>query len=88
MYLHLGKNKVVPADSILGVFDLDNSTVSKWTRAYLTRAQRENRVIDVSQELPKSFVICMEEGREILYLSQLAPSTLYKRAGLPAPFLA
>lgn len=80
MYLHLGKTTIVPTSTIVGVFDLDNSTVSKHTRAFLTKAQKENRVVDVSTELPKSFVVCEEHGILRVYLSQIAPATLLKRA--------
>ena len=40
MYLHLGQNTVVNMKDIVGVFEMDNSTVSKHTRNYLTRAQK------------------------------------------------
>lgn len=80
MYLHLGQNTVVDMDEIVGVFDLDNSTVSAHTRKFLTKAQKENRVINVSMELPKSFVVCTEGQVERVYLSQISPATLLKRA--------
>ena len=41
MFLHLGQNTLVDDRTVIGVFDLDNSTVSKHTRAFLARAQRE-----------------------------------------------
>lgn len=40
MYLHLGQDKVVSMDEIVGIFDLDTSTVSKATRDYLAKAER------------------------------------------------
>lgn len=80
MYLHLGQNTIVRTEQILGVFDMDNSTVSKHTRQFLTKAQRENRVINVSMELPKSFVVCGEGEKQRIYLSQIAPATLLRRA--------
>lgn len=80
MYLHLGQNTIVRTDRILGVFDMDNSTVSKHTKSFLTRAQRENRIVNVSMELPKSFIVCEEKGTQVVYLSQIAPSTLLRRA--------
>lgn len=81
IYLHLGQNTIVPTASISGVFDLDNTTGSKRTREYLARAQREGRVVDVTSELPKSFIVCRENGRETVYLSQMSPATLLRRAG-------
>ena len=79
MYLHLGQNTVVNMKDIVGVFEMDNS---KHTRNYLTRAQKEHRVVNVSMELPKSFIVCREGGREIVYLSQISTATLLRRASL------
>ena len=80
IYLHLGQNTIVRTASISGVFDLDNTTGSKRTREYLARAQREGRVVDVTSELPKSFIVCQENGRETVYLSQMSPATLLRSA--------
>ena len=80
IYLHLGQDKVVKSSSILGVFDMDTSTVQKNTRTFLNKAEKEGRVINVSFELPKSFVVCLEEGKIIIYISQLSTATLEKRA--------
>lgn len=80
IYLHLGQDKVVKSSSVLGVFDMDTSTVQKNTRTFLNKAEKEGRVINVSFELPKSFVVCLEEGKIIIYISQLSTATLEKRA--------
>ena len=80
MYLHLGQDVIVNERTIVGVFDMDNSTVSRHTRAFLARAQREGRVVNVSLELPKSFIVCEENGRETVYISQISSATLLRRA--------
>jgi len=81
MYLHLGKNVVVAYSEIIAVCDLDNSSHSYITRAYLSAAEKSGQVVNVSDDLPKSFVVCQgPDGNQILYLSQLASSTLLKRA--------
>ncbi|MEE1320511.1 MAG: DUF370 domain-containing protein [Acutalibacteraceae bacterium] len=80
MYLHLGHHTVITHDEIIGIFDLDSTTVAKKTRDYLSIAQKEGRVREVSYELPKSFIVCREkDGRNIVYLSQISTSTLLKR---------
>ncbi len=80
MYLHLGQNTVITHDEIIGIFDLDSTTVAKKTRDYLAIAQKEGRIREVSYELPKSFIVCREkDGRNIVYLSQISTSTLLKR---------
>ena len=80
MYLHLGQDIIVNERDIVGVFDLDNSTVSKHTRDFLARAQKEGRVVNVSMELPKSFVVCRDKEGETVYLSQLSSATLLRRS--------
>ena len=80
MYLHLAQDVIVNERTIVGVFDMDNSTVSRHTRAFLARAQREGRVVNVSLELPKSFIVCEENGRETVYISQISTATLLRRA--------
>ena len=52
MYLHLGQDTVVTLDEIIGIFDLDTTTVSKSTRNYLTNAEKAGDVVNVSMELP------------------------------------
>ena len=81
MYLHLGQNVMVPESAVLGVFDLDNTTWSFRTRRFLERAEREGRVVSVGDDLPRSFVLVREgDGPPTVYITQLAPATLQKRA--------
>ncbi|MCL2201702.1 MAG: DUF370 domain-containing protein [Oscillospiraceae bacterium] len=83
MYLHLGQNVVVPEVSVLGIFDLDNTTSSQITRKFLGDAEKSGTIISVSDELPRSFVVCCEEKSSDMkiYLSQLSSQTLLKRIG-------
>jgi len=64
MYLHLGQGVVAPEADIIGIFDLDNTTSSRITRKYLSDAEKAGRVINVSNELPNSFVVC-GDGRTV-----------------------
>jgi hypothetical protein len=80
MYLYLGQDTVVKTRDIVGIFDLDNTSVSKETRGYLAAAEKSGRVFTVSEELPKSFVVCEAAGIKSDYISQVAPATLLKRA--------
>ena len=79
MYLHLGENTVVRTDNIIGIFDMDTSTISKWTKDYLSNATKNKRVINVSMELPKSFVVCNENNEIKVYVSKISSQTLMKR---------
>lgn len=80
MYLHLGQSVVVSHRDILGVFDLDNASSSYRTREFLERAEKEGRVVSVTADLPKSFVLCQgRDKRPVVYLSQLSSATLKGR---------
>lgn len=79
MYLHLGSDVVITKKSIVGIFDLDTATISKHTKNYLALAEKEGRVVNVSYELPKSFVVCIEDGNTKVYISQISSQTLSKR---------
>ncbi len=82
MYIHLGNNIMLPTNEIIGIFDLENSSVSKRTRDFLSKAEKEGRVITISYDLPRSFVIAgkkLEDSK--VYISQISSSTLLKRTG-------
>lgn len=80
MYLHLGQSTVITYDSIVGMFDLDATTVSKKTRDFLKKAEKDGKVIYVSQDLPKSFIVCRDGT---VYISQISVATLLKRTREP-----
>ncbi len=81
MYLHLGQSVSVQEEEIVGIFDLDNTTCSKGTRDFLSRAEKRNETTTVGEDLPKSFVLCHGKAGDRIYLSQLSPVTLKGRVG-------
>ena len=80
MYIHLGNEVAVALSDITGIFDMDNTTVSYQTRDFLAAAQKKGIVIDVTEDLPKSFIIVNRNGKTFVYISSLASRTLLKRA--------
>ena len=80
-YLHLGKDTSIEIDHIVGIFDLDTTSISKHTRAFLALCEQESRVISVSYDLPKSYILYDYDGEYSLYLSPLNAATLLKRMG-------
>ena len=79
MYLHLGAGAVVRTDSIIGVVGRENASQSHLTRSYLTAAEKRGQVVNVAEDIPKSFVVCRDGGKTIVYLSQMSPQTLQRR---------
>ncbi len=82
MYIHLGQETVVREADIIGIFDLDSTTISKHTRKFLNLAEKNKNVINVSYELPKSFIVCSNKKKSKIYISQISSSTLLKRSGI------
>lgn len=77
MYINIGEDFVLKTSDITGIFDIDKTTVNKATRDFLSKAQKENRVISTSYDLPKSFIVTKDK----IYISPLNTSTLLKRTG-------
>jgi hypothetical protein len=75
MYIYLGGNTVISSNEILGIFDMDTSTVNKATRDYLSNGEKNKKVIYVNYELPKSFIVCKDK----IYICPFNTSTLLKR---------
>ena len=84
MYLNIGNDMAVREKSVIGIFDLDNTSTSKRTRAFLEAAEKEGQVVPCD-ELPKSFVLTTEYGMDRVYLSALSSATLEKRLKYTKP---
>ncbi len=75
MYIYLGGDIAIKTSEIIGIFDMDTSTVNKATRDYLSKAEKDKRVVYVNYELPKSFIVCKDK----IYICPLNTVTLNKR---------
>ncbi len=71
---------VVNDRDIVGIFDIDYCSVDRRTRDFLSRAQKEGRIVDVSQEIPKSFIVVRSDDGEKVYITNISPATLTRRS--------
>ena len=78
MYLSIGNDMAVRDKSIIGIFDLDNTSTSRRTREFLETAEKEGEVVPCD-DLPKSFVLTSEYGFHRVHLTALSSATLEKR---------
>lgn len=78
MYLSIGNDMAVRDRSIIGIFDLDNTSTSRRTREFLEKSERAGEVVPCD-DLPKSFVLTAEYGMNRVYLTALSAQTLEKR---------
>ena len=80
MYLHLGRDIAVSYSSIVRIFDFGPSTHSHFSTQFSDRAEEKGQVVVVTDELPKSAVVCIENGEQVVYITQVSSQTLYKRS--------
>jgi len=78
MYLSISNDMAVRDKSIVGIFDLDNTSTSKRTREFLEKSEKEGLVVPCD-DLPKSFVLTSEYGFSRVRLTSLSSYTLEKR---------
>ena len=79
MFLHVGNNKNIRLKHVIGIFDMDNATLSSIIRKYLSQKQREGLVESAILEIPKSFVLYREKDEYKICFSQLSSSALRGR---------
>ncbi len=80
MFIHIGQDTVVIDKEIIGIFDMDNTTVMKKTIDYLNNAEKEKNVINVAPfELPKSFIVCQTPKGKKIYISPVSVGTILRR---------
>ncbi len=80
MYIHIGQGSVILAEDIVGIFDLDITSQSHITRAFLRNSEKRGIVENAAEDIPKTFILCSSGGKDTVYLSQPAAATLLKRA--------
>ena len=76
MYVHLGNEITINDKGIIGTFDIENTSLGNDTREFLKKSTDTGKIVNVSYEMPKSFIVCDNK----VYISQISASSLYKRA--------
>ena len=77
MYINVGGDMLLKTGDIVGIMDIENTSTSKITKEFLRKTGKS--VINISEELPKTFIITKERGKTNLYISPVSSGTLYKR---------
>ncbi len=78
MYFHLGRDYVLNTKSIIGIFNLETTTVSPRGRSFLEYAEKNGAVVSLSDALPQCYVLA-DSPVETVFLSELSPAAMKKR---------
>ena len=79
MYISIGGDMAVRDSNIIGIFDLDNTSVSSKTMEYLENMEKNGALLNVTDDIPKTFLVTQEYGMEKVYFTQLSAATIEKR---------
>ena len=80
MYLHIGNGQSVKKKNVIGIFDLDTATVTKTGKEFINRLERAGAVEYDDDDLPRSFVLINENGKNKAKLSRISTKGLLARA--------
>ena len=80
MYIHLGRDYVLNDRDIIGICNLETTTISPRGREFLNYAQKNGAVVSLSDELPQSYVLADGGVVDTVYLSELSSAVLRRRA--------
>ncbi len=79
MYLQLEKGESIDKKEIIGIFDIETSSMSQGTKDLFRRKEEERGVVNLSNDLPKSFLVCDGEYDDRIYLSGISTESIKKR---------
>ncbi len=88
MFLHLGKNYVIPLKDVIAIIDAESSLKSKDTREFLHIAEEEGFIYNIVDEKVKSYIVTekvqkdkngVEIRKSIIYCTNISSATLFKR---------
>ena len=82
MYIHLGRDYVLNDRDIIGIFNLETTTISLRGREFLNYAQKNGAVVSLSEELPQCYVLA-DAPVDTVYLSELSSTAMKKRTEAP-----
>ncbi len=80
MFLHIGEGKVLNKKEIIGIFDLETTSISKKTREFLRINEKKGNVEYISTEIPKTYIITDSKLKKNVLVTQISSQTLQKRA--------
>ena len=91
MILHIGNGKTVRKETIVGIFDLDNASIMRDTRAYLSHATKKKEVGYADSDIPRAFLVLSERQKhkgekrpaQAVLLSHISSLSLSQRAERP-----
>lgn len=81
MYLHIGGDHVVLSRDIIGIFNIERTSVSEDTKNFLRHAAAMGHEVSCTDDIPRSFIVTFDTKtlEEKVHISRISPASLEKR---------
>ena len=76
MYLHIGKDRIIYTNNLIGIFDIDSLKV---TKCYNKIMENIKVVEDLADEKKKTLIIVKEDNQLKAYITNILSTTIAKR---------
>lgn len=76
MYLNIGKEYILKSKEIIGIFNIDYIKNTKEYKAMYKKMKDENKLIKVSEEKEKTFILTENKNG---YITNISVNTITKR---------
>lgn len=79
MYVHIGKELIIPENEIITILDLEKMLENKKIEDIFKELNLENNIINISEGKNKSLIIIKKGEKVEGYISNISSLTLAKR---------
>ena len=79
MYVHIGKELIIPQSEIITILDLEKILENKKIEEILKELNLEKNIINISEGINKSLIIVEEKNKIKGYISNISSQTIAKR---------
>ena len=79
MYIHIGKETIIPENEIIAILDLEKMLENKKLEEIIKEINLENNIINISEGNNKSLILIKIEKCIKGYISNISSQTLAKR---------
>lgn len=79
MYVHIGKDFLIPSNEIITILDLEKMLKNKKLENIIKELKLENNIINIADGNNKSLILLKKENKIEGYISNISSITLVKR---------
>ena len=79
MYVHIGKDTIIPSKEIITIIDLEKMLINKSMEEIEKELNIENKITDISEGNKKTLLLIENNKKTKGYISNISSITLAKR---------